>query len=125
MFAGLVREESRFVLLSGPEAQCNEYHLTANLSYVDICNFVNSTADCQSDDGFINYLNVIYCSLAGGFEMSLFCKLWKPSRIVLIIAKKSPRHFPRYPVAGTMALPPAAGDTLVAVSFKRLIYRRR
>ena len=72
MFAGLVREESRFVLLSGPEAQCNDYHLTANLSYVDICNFINSTADCQSDDGFINYLNLIYCSLAGGFEMSLF-----------------------------------------------------
>ena len=54
---------------AAPAAQCNHFHHIPNLSYVDICAFINSTAACKPDDGFIDYLHFIYCSLAGKWRL--------------------------------------------------------
>ena len=44
---------------------CNSFHHDTNITLFGICQFVNSTPSCRPDDGFIDYLNFIYCTFAG------------------------------------------------------------
>ncbi|XP_046544014.1 mitochondrial sodium/calcium exchanger protein-like isoform X6 [Haliotis rubra] len=41
--------------------ECRDFHTMPNLT--DICKFVNTTDDCQIDEGFIDYTVFVYCTL--------------------------------------------------------------
>ena len=54
------------------DAQCNSFHHVPNISYLEICQFINSTDSCRPDDGFVDYLSFIYCTLSGSSQRMLF-----------------------------------------------------
>ncbi|KAK6190037.1 hypothetical protein SNE40_001984 [Patella caerulea] len=41
--------------------ECQAFH---NMNITDICSFVNQTADCDIDEGFIRYTSFVYCDFA-------------------------------------------------------------
>ncbi|XP_041456331.1 mitochondrial sodium/calcium exchanger protein-like isoform X2 [Lytechinus variegatus] len=61
--------------LPGKNIPCGDYH-TFNSS-AKKCEFIQTNGDCQNSDGFINYLQVIYCSFPGLRPLGLVCLgLW-------------------------------------------------
>ncbi|XP_063967742.1 mitochondrial sodium/calcium exchanger protein-like isoform X3 [Lytechinus pictus] len=59
----------------GKNIPCGDYH-TLNSS-AKKCEFIQTNGDCQNSDGFINYLQVVYCSFPGLRPLGLVCLgLW-------------------------------------------------
>jgi len=65
-------------------SECRDYHLIHNSSLW--CDFINNTEDCSMNEGFVNYINVMFCSfppsqiplisvLYGIWLIFLFCGL--------------------------------------------------
>ncbi|XP_059179246.1 mitochondrial sodium/calcium exchanger protein-like [Physella acuta] len=48
--------------MSDSDLDCNQLHHIPNLT--DVCGFVKSTDSCQIDEGFVNYIQFLYCTLS-------------------------------------------------------------
>ncbi|XP_067651064.1 mitochondrial sodium/calcium exchanger protein-like isoform X2 [Haliotis asinina] len=56
-------------LRDGGNIECRDFHTMPNLT--DICKFVNTTDDCQIDEGFIDYTKFVYCTLGNLVPLAL------------------------------------------------------
>ncbi|KAH9503938.1 Mitochondrial sodium/calcium exchanger protein [Bulinus truncatus] len=56
--------------MADDDIECSQLHHLPNLT--DICNFVKSTSSCDIDEGFINYIQILYCTL-GSLPIWLAC----------------------------------------------------
>uniref|UniRef100_A0A3P9GZI1 Solute carrier family 8 member B1 n=1 Tax=Oryzias latipes TaxID=8090 RepID=A0A3P9GZI1_ORYLA len=64
-----------FVKMAARNAECD---LVMNRTPAERCTFVKNTPDCDMEDGFINYLNVVFCLLPPNltpFTITLCC-MW-------------------------------------------------
>lgn len=46
-----------------PHVECRDYH-HMSLNSTQLCHFMRSTANCHTDDGFVDYLIFAFCSFS-------------------------------------------------------------